>query len=358
MSRRTARMNGSPRRARGLSLIELMVALVLGLLVVAAAIGIFLSNRQAYRATESVGRIQENARMAFELMARDVREAGGNACNSSNNMSIINVLNNPANAWWSSWGRSPNNAALGSALVGFGPGDAIAGIAVGAGAAQRVANTQALVVLSGGARVTNVVSHNPGTQTFTLQNATHGFQTGDLLLVCGQDSDVVSLDSVLDEGVGTVRLGGIFQMANAGGGVTVSHAVGGGTPGNSTANLGPANGQFTYGGNAAIARLHAVAWYIGNNPQGGRSLYQSVLGANGNLTTQEVVPGVQTMALTYLLQGANSYVLAGAVPPARWNEVLAVRMVLTLQSDDNTGTDGAPINRQLVQIANLRNRSL
>lgn len=336
-------------RVHGFSLIELMIALVLGLLVVAAAVGIFLSNQQTYRATESVGRIQENARVAFELMARDIREAGGNPCNSAN-MSVINVLNSPANNWWSNWGRTSNNAALGSALVGYGNGDLLPGVA-------RVAGTPALVVLSGGSSVATVVTHTPGTQTFTVRDNTHGFQTGELLLVCGQDSDVVSLESIQDEGVGTVRLGGLFQMTNAGGGTSIVHAVGG-TPGNAVANLGPSGMQFTYGPNAVITRLHAAAWYLGNNAQGGQSLYQSVLGANGGLTPQEIVPDVQAMTLTYLLPGANGYVAAGAVPAARWNEVLAVHIVLTLQGQGNTGTNGAPITRQLIQTVSLRNRSL
>jgi type IV pilus assembly protein PilW len=325
-----------------------MIALVLGLLVVAAAIGIFLSNQQTYRATESVGRIQENSRVAFELMARDIREAGGNPCNSTN-MSVINVLNSPANNWWSNWGRTSNNAALGSALVGYGDGDPLLGI-------TRVAGTPALVVLSGGSSVATVVTHVPGTQTFTVRDNTHGFEIGDLLLVCGQDSDVVSLESIQDEGVGTVRLGGLFQMSNAGGSTSVMHAAGG-SPGNAAVNLGPSGTQFTYGPNSVITRLHAAAWYIGSNGQG-QSLYQSVLGANGGLTAQEIVPNVQAMALTYLLPGANSYVAAGEVPAARWNEVLAVRIVLTLQGEGNTGTDGAPITRDLIQVVSLRNRSL
>ena len=79
-----SRMRPSPRRlsarpapraaVRGLSLIELMIAMMLGLLVVASASAIFLSNRQTYRATEGLGRVQESGRMAFELMARDLRE--------------------------------------------------------------------------------------------------------------------------------------------------------------------------------------------------------------------------------------------------------------------------------------------
>lgn len=354
---RAAHMKGSPRSMRGLSLIELMVALILGLLVVAAAIGIFLSNRQAYRATESVGRIQENARMAFELMARDVREAGGNACNSSNNMSVINVLNTPATRWWSNWGRTPANAALGSALLGFGAGDVIPAMAVGGAPTQRVANTQALVVMSGGERSVSVVSHVPGTQTFTVQNANHGFQTGDVLLACGQDADVVSLASVQNTDVGTVRFGAIFQMTNAGGGTTVRHAAGGGIPGNATGNLGPNGDASTFGANATISRIHATAWYIGNGTQG-PALYQALLTPNSVVQPQELIPGVTAMNLEYLLPGANNYVAAGLVPAASWADVRAVRMTLTLLSNENTGTDGQPIRRQLVQVASLRNRSL
>ena len=44
----------------GFSLVELMISLVLGLLVTAAAVGIFLSNQRTFRATESLARIQED----------------------------------------------------------------------------------------------------------------------------------------------------------------------------------------------------------------------------------------------------------------------------------------------------------
>ena len=56
-----------PARARGFSLIELMIALLIGLLVVSAAGSLFISNKRTYNATETLGRIQENGRVAFEL---------------------------------------------------------------------------------------------------------------------------------------------------------------------------------------------------------------------------------------------------------------------------------------------------
>ena len=355
MKRRLVQIPRTRRQVEGLSLIEMMVALLLGLLVVSAAIGIFISNQQAYRATESLGRVQENTRMAFEVMARNVREAGGNVCNSSNTTPMINLINTPANRWWSRWGVTPGNVALGSGLLGVDAAAVTDAIGIGGNAADRVAGTPALITLAAEQRVATVVSHTPANQTFTVQNANHGFQMGDVLVVCGQDSDMVSMASAGGAGVGTVRMAGLFQMTNAGGGTTIRNAVGG-TPGNASSNLGPGGSVFTYGPNASISRVQASVWYVGNgtDPANGRSLYQLNLTANGGTIAQEIIQGVDGLTLTYLLPGANQYVAASAVPVARWPEVTAVRIDLTLRA--NVG--GGQINRNLVQIANLRNRSL
>ena len=100
------------RNVGGFSLIELMIALVLGLLVVGAATGIFLSNRQTFRSAQNLGSVQENARTAFELMARDLREASGNPC--VNNVPIGNVLNGAAGNWYT------NLVDWGAAMQGYG----------------------------------------------------------------------------------------------------------------------------------------------------------------------------------------------------------------------------------------------
>src|SRR6476469_6717620 len=92
-------MSRGPRSAGGFTLIELMIALVLGLLVIAGAIGIFMANRRAYASTETLGRMQETARVAFELMARDVREAGANPCGSK--IPVANTLNTTSD-WYMS----------------------------------------------------------------------------------------------------------------------------------------------------------------------------------------------------------------------------------------------------------------
>ena len=73
------------RRARqiGLTLVELMVAMLLGLIVVGAVVSVLLSSRQSYSTNTTLGQLQDNARIAFELMARDIRQAGSSPCGNS-----------------------------------------------------------------------------------------------------------------------------------------------------------------------------------------------------------------------------------------------------------------------------------
>ena len=66
----------------GFGLIELMVALVLGLLVLGAAVAVFQSNLRTFNANDGQNRVQENARVAYELLTKDVRSSGSSACSA------------------------------------------------------------------------------------------------------------------------------------------------------------------------------------------------------------------------------------------------------------------------------------
>jgi type IV pilus assembly protein PilW len=61
---------------RGLTLIELMVAMVLGLMVTGVIINIFLTTNRNFALDEQTGKMQENARYATRLLQHDVRMAG------------------------------------------------------------------------------------------------------------------------------------------------------------------------------------------------------------------------------------------------------------------------------------------
>ena len=351
---------------RGVTLVELMVGMVLGLIVLGAVTTVFLSNSRTYAATESLGRFQENARVAFELMARDVREAAGNPC--SRNLPIYNVLNAPASAWYTEFTAG---------VLGYAGSDAFPDAAFGTGVAQRIAGTDAVELKSAVADGVAIVSHDPSSAQFKLSTQNHGLSDGDLALAC-------------DFGQAAV-----FQVTNAQPGIndTVVHNKGGSTPGNCSKGLGwSATQNCSTNGNsyafgcymgaweagdcddenpkdgapdrwpATIARLRMSRWYIGANARGGRSLYRSSLrNTAGVLAVQrdEITEGVQGMELTYLVDGAGQYVDAASVAADDWmsNRVVAIRIDLALIGNEPVGTDGSPLRRRLTHVVTIRNRN-
>ena len=72
-----------PRSQQGITLIELMIALVIGLLATGAMLKVYVDSSQLYRFNESLARIQENGRFGLEFIRRDARMAGFWGCNSA-----------------------------------------------------------------------------------------------------------------------------------------------------------------------------------------------------------------------------------------------------------------------------------
>ncbi|WP_261843466.1 PilW family protein [Aliamphritea ceti] len=60
---------------RGLSMIELMVSMVIGLVIMGAVLQAFLSTNQSYRIQNAQSRIQEDGRAAIHFVAQDIRAA-------------------------------------------------------------------------------------------------------------------------------------------------------------------------------------------------------------------------------------------------------------------------------------------
>ena len=70
------------RRQRGVTLVEMMVALAIGLLVTVAMLKVYVDASRMYRFNEGLARVQENGRFALEFIRRDARVAGFWGCNS------------------------------------------------------------------------------------------------------------------------------------------------------------------------------------------------------------------------------------------------------------------------------------
>ena len=323
-------------RQRGLTLVELMIAITLELIVLASVIGVLLANRESYRTSEALSRMQENARFTFEALGRSIRAAGGNPCGATK---VANVLNKQSEFWWANW---TNNA-----VRGYEANDAQFPQPVGSGVAQRVAGTDALILMSGALDEGVVITeHNPNSAQFKVNTTQHGLRDGDIVMACDNDHAA------------------IFQVTNANSSnVTIVHNTGVGNPGNCSKGLGyptdcgSVNGNsYTFAGNGFLAKLSAEAWYIGNNSRGGRSLYRIFLARSGNnpTTTEEVVPDVRDMQLAYLASGANDYTPADSITD--WSQVRAVRLEITAEAPD-VKFNGAALTRTWATVVQIRNLS-
>lgn len=354
----TSRLLRQPRRraTSGVTLVELMVALVLGLVVAGAAMAVFLVNRQTYLATENLGRLQENARTAFELMAQDIRAAGMVPCSNEigNPDSVLHSrLNNVVDTteWWAARdesGDTPTEQWQRTSFLGYATadGDALqlisaapAGVAPSVLVAEPTSN-----VLPMDLKVSNV----------------DGISQGDLLLVC----DYGYYNPVDDPtGANTRNPEGAIFQANTIAGTTI-HVAESGSPGNSMSTPNASAKFFrpepkAPQPNGLVAALRPTRWYIGDNARGGKSLFRSRLVNDAgalSVAEDEIVANADDMDLAYLVTGGSSYVAAAAIPAASWSRVVAVRIQLHMTGVDRV--DGAQVERTLEHVVAVRNRVL
>lgn len=79
------------RRHRGFSLVELLIALALGLAVLVALSAVYLTVKQSFRFQETNGRLQEDATFALDTISRELRMAGFAGCPGINKVVVDGV---------------------------------------------------------------------------------------------------------------------------------------------------------------------------------------------------------------------------------------------------------------------------
>ena len=122
---------------RGFTLIELMIAMLIGVFLMAGVIQIFISAKQGYRLQENLSRLQENGRFAMDFLTKGVRMAGYTGCSSSakttNNivdvtkvntitslqLEAISGVNNVANNWSTKACGTANQCIAGTDAINF-----------------------------------------------------------------------------------------------------------------------------------------------------------------------------------------------------------------------------------------------
>lgn len=296
----------------------------------------YVRSQESYRTNEALSRMQENMRISFEIMAKELRQAGGTICGAQQ---MANVLNNAGTAWSSNWAAGT--------LIGYDEDIDAPGVTTGTSTGERLETADAIQVLSGSLGTsTAITGQDNSAATMTLQNAA-GFAANDLVVACdGATAAIFKITSVS--------------------GNTIGFAQGAGPSDNCSTNLGfptvcAGGSAKTFTTNGFLAPLTAATWYVGNNGRGGQSLFRRTAG-----TTEEIAEGVTDMQVGFLLRNRASQALDSDWVESEditdWtasadNEVTAARITLALESLATVGIDNTPLARELIFVANLRSRS-
>lgn len=330
-------------RQKGFSLVELMVSIILGLIIVLALGNIFLASRKTITTANALANTHESTRISFEMMARDIREAGGNPCSS--HIPVGNKLNSRNGVWWQE---------VAQGITGYDSGQTVPGTESGSAEGQKIANTDAIDIHSSFVNDANVISDmTSGTSAINAEsNAV--FQPGDIALACDTSAAF------------------IFKISNFNGSGVISHGQGTG-PSDNCSNVfsydDPCNNSaagYIFETDAVVSRLRSVRWYVGANANGTRSLYRAILQNNeaalapNIIELNEVANNVDNLQIDYLARGEDSYVSASSI--AEWGDVISVRLQLDVlgdmgnQRDAGVGGDGSSFNRTITHVVFLRNR--
>ncbi|HKK14560.1 MAG TPA: PilW family protein [Gammaproteobacteria bacterium] len=297
-------------RQRGLSLVEIMVALVLGLVLLAGVYKVYIGSKQTYRVTDNQARLQENGRFAIHFLNRDIRDAGYQGCTNLNNLQPNIIVRNP-----------PASLVFGADKVingydsGAWPGD------FPSQPANLVAGNSVILVRQASPSSATLTGNlDPANSNMQVDKNAEGWKQNDYIFVTDcQNADIFQATSV--------------SNSNSGSTVTMAY----GKSGNYTNRL-----SKVYQKNAQVMAYHSRMFYIGTDPSGTSTSLYEVLD-NGN--PRELVGNVAAMKAEYGLdtdgdRAANQYADAAtidAISPTSngWPRVVSVRVHLLLNTPDD-----------------------
>jgi type IV pilus assembly protein PilW len=322
------------KKQQGFSLVELMIAVVLGLILVAGVIELFVNNRQVYRVQDAKARMQENGRYAMAILGQNIRDAGYYGCATRRaGAETNNVLNNSDLFIWNFARAVEGNEATGDNTWTPTKENKI----------PAVSGTDILTIRKTTGSSIKITKHpggNPPGSANIQVNTGNGLSNGDIIMA----TDCLT--------------SAVFQVTsnNPDTSGSIAHNTGTGSPGNSTQALGK---NYTGGWVVPIVTL---SFYIDQNPANIPALYQRNAISD---VSMELVEGIENMQILYGVDTTGdgvvtSYLSADAV--GDWNDVLSVKVSLLLRSiEDNLTVDGPQtyrFNEADVEAGDRRLRSV
>lgn len=322
------RFSALPASQRGYSVVELMVASVVGLFILSGAITVFTGNKTSQEMSTGMARVQENGRVALDILSNDLRLAGFQGCtNGSKVPSIISEVQPTINL----------------------PVEAIWGAKYDANTWTPAVHTDLTAISTLPKPGTDVIYVQHGSGRTTMLSASMSSTTGPITLVTNPDQlaedDLVMITDCSNADI--FRATSVSEPATDG---TISVGFGAGAS-NSQSNL---NNKYTVSGDPSadpmrVMRFESNAYFVadsGRVDSNGDPIYSLfVLDTTDDETPYdnpvELVEGVENMQIMYGERLANGQIryLSADDTALNMNDVISIQIGLLVASADSHGAD-------------------
>ena len=307
----------------GLTMVELMIALLLGLVIVAAMGQLYAGGRTTSRVGDSLTRLNENGRFAVDLIAEDLRMAGYLSCGGSG-AEIGNTVRVAAPGLYETGGIHGFEGGVDTLPSDF--------------SGQVRNGTDVLIIRHAAPEVGGtLVSDDPATAAMVL-DAGHGLSAGEIAVISNPQCTQATL----------------FQVSGVTG-TSVSYAANsnGATPGNCTSSRfgdfdcsSGSAANLNFDPQSAISRYVVDAYYVtaSDPPTLARKRLCHKTGSTA-ICDEELIRDVEDFQILYGRDTekddagvVDDYVTANQVTD--WDDVVSVRFALLMRSRDaNVRTD-------------------
>lgn len=323
---------------RGLTLIELMIAMVISAILMIGIVNIYSSSKYAYKINDEYSILQENARLAFRFLTQDIRMAGYIGCAWANGTNVDSTLN-AANL---TSAQDDFINGLGTGLEGFDatgtePGTAIDFASLTSGF-NRTVNALFTDHVDGSDIIVVRHANGSGVKLDGNKNAANfAIQDGGSTTItdgCHIASGICEGDILMVSDCSKARLFQVSSITNTAGKIQIVHSATG-TPGNSPSSWGGSStdeSEWFGPGDSEILKLGAYAYFVAPSLTSGLPTLKRL--TNMDATPQELVEGVENMQILYGIDSnsdgrPNQYFVA---PTSVNSNVVSVRISLLMST--------------------------
>jgi type IV pilus assembly protein PilW len=257
---------------RGFTLVELMVAMTIGLIILVAVSTLFVSSKQTYTTQDRLARLQENARFAMQFIIKDLRMAGYFGClDEITPDSMHSTLNDSSD--FAVNGQIPLEGLDSANSAWFPSGEATLPSDIKSGTdavTVRFADDDNSIYLD---------QEMPNTSAVLKVNSIAGLNVNDIIII----SDCVSADIMQ-----------ITQLNNTDPHI-VHNSGAGPAPGNSTQKLSKSYSPSTAPDGTKVMKFLTRTYFIKTGASGNPALFRQ----ENTSTAVELVDGIENLQVLY-----------------------------------------------------------